>query len=73
MNKGSKLKTGWKRLLKNEIGLHIYMKNTNNISTVKHFLKNDINVVKSKNNYKDNVKSHLRIDEQCVQDIVSLD
>ena len=66
MNKGSKLEIGRKRLLKNQIGLHICVRKTNNISTVKHFLENDIDVIKSKNKYKDNVKSHLRIDVQCV-------
>ena len=48
MNKDSKLKTGWKSLLKNEIGLHIHVRNTNNIGTMKHFLKNDTNAIKSK-------------------------
>ena len=72
MNKSSKLKAGWKRLLKNEIGLHIYVRNTNNISTTKHFLENHINAIRSKKKHKDNVKSRLQIDEQCVQDIVTL-
>ena len=72
MNKGSKMKAGWKRLLKNEIGLHIHVKNTNNISTVRHFLENHINAIKSKNIHRENSKSRLRIDEQCVQDIISV-
>ena len=72
MNKSSKLKAGWKRLLKNKIGLHIYVRNTNNISTMKYFLENHINAIRSKNKHKDNVKSRLQIDEQCVQDIVTL-
>ena len=45
------------------------MRNTNNISTVKHFLGYYINVIKRKHKRKDNVKSFLQIDEQCVQDI----
>ena len=72
MNEGLKLKAWWKRLLKNEIDLHIHVRNTNNITTVKHFLENYINAIKSKNKRKDNVKSRLWIDEQCVQNIVSL-
>ena len=72
MNKGSKLKAGWKRLLKNEIGLHIHVRNTKNISTVKIFLENHITTIKSKNKHKDNVKSRRQIDEQCVQYIVTL-
>ena len=70
MNKGSKLKERWKRLLKNGIGLHIHVRNTNNISTVKNFLENHINAIKSKNKHKESMKSRLRIDEQCVQYIV---
>ena len=73
MNKGSKLKTGWKRLLKNEIGFHIDVSNTNiSISTVKYFLENQTNTIKSKNKHKDNVKSRLQIDEQGVQEIATL-
>ena len=73
INKGSELKAGWKRLLKNEIDLHIHVRNTNSISTVKHFLENHINAIKSKKKqHKDNVKSCLQIDEQCVQDIATL-
>ena len=72
MNKGSKLKAGWKRLLKNEIGIHLHMKNTNNINAGKHFLENYKNAIKSKNKHKDNVKSRLQIDEQCIQGIVTL-
>ena len=52
MNKGSKLKQGWKRLLKNEIGLYIYMRNINNISTVEHFLENQQMPLKVKINKK---------------------
>ena len=72
MNKDSKWKAGWKRLLKNETDLYIHVRNTNNISTVKIFLENHINAIKSKNKHKDNVKSRLQINEQCVQDIVTL-
>ena len=50
-NKGSKLKVGCKRLLKNEIGLHIHVRSTNNISTMKIFLENHINTIKSKNKH----------------------
>ena len=67
-----KVKGRVKRLLNNEIGLHIFVKNINNISTVKHFLENHVHAIKSKHKHKHNVKLHLWIDEQCVQDIVSL-
>ena len=72
MNKGSKMKAGWKRLLKNEIGLHVHVKNANNISTVRHFLENQLDSIRAKSTHKENVKSRLRIDEQCVQDVISL-
>ena len=39
---------------------------------MKHILENHINVIKSKHKHKGNMKSRLRIDERCVQDIVSL-
>ena len=53
--------------------IHIHMRNTNNISTGKQFLGNHINAFKSsKIKHKDNVKSRLQIDEQCIQDIVTL-
>ena len=61
-----------KRLVKNEIGLHIHVRHTTNIRTVKHFFENQINTIKSKQKCKDNVKSHLQIDEQCIQNIESL-
>ena len=47
MDKGSKMKTGWKRLLKNEIGIHVHVKNANNVSTVRHFLENQLRLHKS--------------------------
>ena len=36
------------------------MRNTNNISTVKHFLENHVNAIKSENKRKENVKSMNR-------------
>ena len=72
MDKGSKMKAGWKRLLKNEIGLHVHVKNANNINTVRHFLQNQLDYIRAKSTHKENVKSRLRIDEQCVQDVISL-
>ena len=57
-----------KGLLKNEIVLHIHVRNTSNISAVKYFLENHVNVIRSKNKHKDYKKSRLQIYEQCVQD-----
>ena len=70
MNKGSKMKAGRKRLLKNEVDLYVHVKNYNNISTVRHFLQNHLEALRNKKKYKENVKSRLRIDGQCVQDIL---
>ena len=36
MNKGSKLKSGWKRLLKSEKGLLVHIKNANTINVIRH-------------------------------------
>ena len=60
------MKAGLKRLLKNEIGLDVHVKNTNNINTVRHFLENKLSAIKGRNNHKDNVKSRLSIDEQDI-------
>ena len=38
MNKGSKLKSGWKRLLRSETGLYTHTKNANNVNAVRHAL-----------------------------------
>ena len=48
------------------------MKVTNNINTLKHFLKNHVNAIKSKSKHKNNVKSCLKTYEQCIQDNVLL-
>ena len=39
---------------------------------MKQFVENHVNAIKSKHKSTDNVQSRLRIDEQCVKDIVSL-
>ena len=62
------MKTGRKRLLKNETGLHVHVRITNNVNTI----KNHINTIKNQNKHKDNVKFGLWINEQCVKDIVSM-
>ena len=66
------MKAGWKRLLKNEIGLNVHVKNAYNISTIRHFLQNLIDAIKTKVIHKEDVRSKLRIDEQVVQDMLSL-
>ena len=72
MNKGSKLKSGWKRLLKNEKGLCMHVKNTNNVNALRHTLNNFLSELTSSYKHKENVKSRLRADETAVQAITSI-
>ena len=61
-----------KRLLRNEVSVLINIRNINNISTVKHFLENLFISIESICKCKDNMKYFVWIDEQCIQEIVSL-
>ena len=48
MNKGSKLKSGWKRLLKSEKGLLVHIRNNNKVNIVRHTLKSTLSNMKRK-------------------------
>jgi hypothetical protein len=72
MNKGSKLKSGWKRLLRSEKGLLVHMKNANNVNAVRNALTNIFSMMKGRTSHKENVKSRLKTDESCVQELMSL-
>ena len=52
MNKGSKLKSGWKRLLRSEKGLYIHVKNANNVNAVRNALSHIFSMIKSKGCHK---------------------
>ena len=70
MNKGSKLKAGWKRLLKNEKGLLSHVKNANNVNAVRdslHRMADKRNTVSKF--HKENSKLRLSTDEQAIQDM----
>ena len=70
MNKGSKLKAGWKRLLKNEKGLLSHVKNANNVNAVRdslHRMADKRNTVLKF--HKENSKLRLSTDEQAIQDM----
>ena len=69
MNKGSKLKSGWKRLLKNEKALLVHVKNCNKVNAVRNYITNLISERKPKTYHKENTSSRLRQDEQGVQDL----
>ena len=72
MNKGSKLKSGWKKILKNEKGLFVHTKNANNVNAVRNALRHFLSEVKGRHVHKENVKSRLKADEQAVQDMLAL-
>ena len=72
MNKNSKLKAGWKRLLKDDKGLMVHIKNMHNVSLVKNTLMDFVGQLKRKNVHRENTKSRIALDEKGVQDIISL-
>ena len=72
MNKNSKLKAGWKRLLKNERGLMIHIKNMNNVNIVRNTLVNMIGQLKRKSTHRENTRNRISADKKGVNDIISL-
>ena len=48
MNKGSKLKSGWKRLLKSEKGLLVHIRNTNHVNVIRHVISSLFSELKCK-------------------------
>ena len=70
MNKGSKVKAGWKRLLKNEKSLLSHVKNANNVNVMRdslHRMADKRNTVSKF--HKENSKLRLSSDEQAIQDM----
>ncbi|XP_066927263.1 uncharacterized protein [Clytia hemisphaerica] len=72
MNKSSKLKSGWKRLLKSEKGLLVHMRNTNKVNIVRHTLKSSFAKMKRRSVHKENVPSRLSKDNNAVNSVISL-
>ena len=73
MNRGSKLKAGWKYLLKNEKGLMVHIRNINNVNLVRNSLTNLICEVNLKGaGHKENTRPRRRLDEKAVQDVIAL-
>ena len=70
MNKGSKLKSGWKNILKNEKMLLCHTRNANFVNRIRISLHKAAELKSSKPNlHKENSKSRLKRDELAVQDL----
>eukprot|EP00794_Sanderia_malayensis_P000931 gene931-241_t len=69
MNKGSKMKAGWKRILQNEKMLMIHTRNANSVNTVRVALHAMANLRKATKGHRENSTFRLKTDEQVVQDI----
>ena len=68
MNKGSKMKAGWQRILVNEVILCANIKSTNHINQLR--VKLHIADMKShKSGHKENTASRIKLDELGVQNI----
>ena len=70
MNKGSKMKAGWKQILKNEKMLLSQTRNVNNINKIRTALNKiaDLKITKS-GIHKENGTRRLKADEECVHNI----
>ena len=71
MNKGSKLKSGWLAILRNEKQLLSHTRNTNNVNCLRAKIHNDANMKQKDNTpHADCMPRQLELDEQAVQDIL---
>ena len=71
MNKGSKLKSGWLSILKNEKQLLVHSKNVNNIAKIRAAHNAAAKCKKPKWKHSECNPKRMQEDEQCVQNIVS--
>ena len=71
MNKGSKMKSGWLSLLQNEKQLLVHSRNVNNVGRIRAALNDKANRKAPKRNYVECSPSRMRVDEQCVQNVVA--
>ncbi|KAG1664228.1 hypothetical protein GQR58_019910 [Nymphon striatum] len=69
MNKGSKLKAGWLKILKNEKVLLTDSRNVNSVNRVRSAMHDLANCTTSKQKHSENTATRLKQDEQAVQDI----
>lgn len=71
MNKGSKMKAGWKRILKNEKMLLTHTRTVNSVNRVRSSLHALANLKESSKGHKENTTARLFLDERGVQDLES--
>jgi hypothetical protein len=71
MNKGSKMKSGWLSILKNEKQLLVHSRNVNNVARIRLSLNAQVNRKKLKSKHTDCGPKRMREDEQCVQDLTA--
>ena len=69
MNKGSKMKAGWKRILKNETMLLTHTKTANFVNRVRVSLHQTAKLKQTSGCHRENTKTRLRLDELAVQDL----
>ena len=71
MNKGSKLKSGWIAILKNEKQLLSHTRNANNVNRLRTKIHNDANMKqRNKTPHVDCTPRQIELDEQAMQDIL---
>ena len=71
MNKGSKMKSGWLSILKNEKQLLVHSRNVNNVAKIRAAHNALANRKDIKRKHKECGPKRMREDEQCVQDLVA--
>ena len=71
MNKGSKMKAGWLKILKNERMLLTDSRNVNKVNQVRASLHSQAKSTPSKRVHSENTSQRMKADEQAVQDIIS--
>ena len=69
MNKGSKLKSGWLSILKNEKQLLVHSRNCNNISRIRNTVHRHIKTKKGEYKHSESAPRRLKADEQVVQNL----
>ena len=69
MNKGSKLKNGWKAILNNEKQVMSDVQNANNVNRIRGIILNQANQKTRKTKHADCSKSRIKKDEKAVQDM----
>ena len=69
MNKGSKMKSGWKSILKNERMLLTHTLTSNYVNRVRVSLHSLANLKRSACVHRENTSKRMTLDEKSIQDI----